>query len=251
MKKLLVTVLAVGMTTTAFCQKTFILSHQDKKGFFAASAGVSLPVGKFASCSSGDSRACMAEKGLAFNLSAGYRIAGPVGLMIRGEQHRNTVNTSALLKELYPGETDVWTVKADSWSVTTMMAGPYVSLPVGGRFSVDARVLAGRAFAALPNTSLAGNFGQTEMSVKTTGSQSTAVAYGGGATIRYRLGRITSLQLNADYSQASFTFNNLTSTAISSDKRSESLTYSSERVISAVSISMGVAILFSTKYHPF
>ena len=251
MKKLFVTVLAAGITTVAFCQKTFILSHQDKKGFFAASAGVSLPVGKFASCSSDDSQACMAGKGLAFNLSAGYRLVGPVGLMIRGEQHINTVNTSALLKELYPAETDVWTAKADNWSTTTVMAGPYLSMPLSGRFSVDARLLAGRAFAALPNTSLDGNFGRTEMSVKTTGSQSTAMAYGGGATLRYRLGRITSLQLNADYSQATFIFNNLTSTAISNDKRSESSTYSSERVISAVSVSVGVAVLFSTKYHPF
>lgn len=215
------------------------------------SAGVSLPVGKFASCSSDDNQACMAGKGLAINLAAGYRIAGPVGLMIRGEQHRNAVNTEALLNELYRSETDVWTAKADNWSVTTLMAGPYISLPISGRFSVDARALAGRASAVLPNTSLAGNFGQKEVSVKTTGSQSTAVVYGGGATLRYRLGRITSLHLNADYSQANFIFDNLTSTAVSTDKRSESSTYSSERVISMVSVSAGVAILFSTKYHPF
>ena len=243
--------MAVGITTVAFCQKTFILSHQDKKGFFAVSAGVSLPVGKFASCSSEDNQACMAGKGLAFNLSAGYRIVGPVGLMIRGEQHRNAVQTSALLTELYRNETDVWTAKADNWSVSTLMAGPYFSMPIGGLFSVDARLLAGRASAVLPNTSMAGNFGQKEIAVNTTGSQSMAMVYGGGATLRYRLGRIMSLHLNADYSRASFVFDNLTSTAVSTDKRSESSTYSSERIISMVSVSAGVAILFSTKYHPF
>ena len=251
MKKLFVTVLAAGMTTVAFCQKTFILSHQDKKGFFAASAGASLPVGRFASCSPVDDQASLAGQGFAFNIAAGYRVAGPVGLMIRGEQHRNVVNTSAMLDALYRSNTDIWTAKADNWSVMTVMGGPYVSLPVGGRFSVDARLLAGRALAVLPNTAMAGNFGTTEMSVRTTGAQSTALALGGGMSLRYRLGRSTSFQVNADYSRADFIFNNLTSTATNGSIRSESLPYSSNRIISVVSVSAGIAVLFGTKYRPF
>ena len=250
MKKLFVTVLAAGMTTAAFCQKTFILSHQDKKGFFAVSAGASLPVGRFASCSPNDDQACMAGQGFAFNVSAGYRIAGPVGLMVRGEQHRNTVNTNGMLDALYRNNTDVWTAKADNWSVLSVMAGPYVSIPMG-RFSVDGRLLAGRALAVLPNTSMAGNFGTTEMSVKTTGSQSTALSLGGGLSLRYRLGRSTSLNVNADYSRADFTFNNLTSTATNGSIRSQSPVYSSDRVVSVVSVSAGIAILFGDTYRPF
>lgn len=250
MKKLFITVLAAGMTTTAFCQKTFILSHQDKKGFFAVSAGTSLPVGQFASCSPADKQACMAGQGLAFNASAGFRIIGPVGLMVRGEQHRNTVNTGAMLDALYRNDTDVWTAKADNWSVLSVMAGPYVSLPFG-RFSIDGRLLAGRALAVLPGTSMAGNFGTTEMTVKTTGSQSTALSLGAGATVRYRLGLNTSLVLNADYSRADFTFTNLTSTATNGTVRSESTPYSSDRIVSVVSVSAGIAILFGNSYRPF
>lgn len=250
MKKLFYTALAVGIATTAFCQKTFILAHQDKKGFIAASAGVSLPVGSFANCISTNAQACMAGQGLAFNAAIGYRIAGPVGLMIRGEQHRNSVNTAAMLDALYRNDSDIWTAKADNWSVMTVMAGPYFTIPMG-RFSADARLLAGRALAVLPNTSMSGNFGRTEMSVTTTGSQSTALALGGGISLRYRLGRLTSLHLDADYSRAEFTFANLTSTATSNDNRSQSLPYSSERTISVVGVSAGLAILFSTKYYPF
>lgn len=250
MKKLFLTVLAAGITTAAFCQKTFILSHQDKKGFLAASAGSSLPVGQFASCSPADNEACMAGQGLALNLAAGYRIAGPVGLMIRGEQHRNAVNTSAMLEALYRNDSDVWTAKADNWSILTVMAGPYLSVPFG-RFGLDARLLAGRALAVLPNTSMAGNFGRTEMVVKTTGAQSVALSLGAGVSLRYRLGRAMSLQLNADYSRAEFTFKNLTTTAISNNARSESSTYNSTRTIGVVSVSAGVAVLFSTKYRPF
>ncbi|ADB42011.1 hypothetical protein [Spirosoma linguale] len=250
MKKLFITVLASGMTTVAICQKTFILSHQDKQGFFAVSAGTSLPMGQFARCSPVDDRACMAGQGVAFSASGGYRIAGPVGLMIRGEQHRNTVNTSAMLDALYRNDTDLWTAKADNWSVLSVLAGPYVSIPMG-RFSVDARLLAGRALAVLPNTSMAGNFGTTEMSVRTTGSQSTAFALGGGMSVRYRLGLSTSLLLNADYSRADFTFHNLISTATNGSVRSQSAAFSSNRVVSVVSISAGVAVLFGTKYRPF
>ncbi len=250
MKKLFITVLAVGMTTVAFCQKTFILSRQEKKGFLAVSAGASLPVGRFASCSATDNQACMAGRGLSFNVAAGYRVAGPVGLMVRVEQHRNTVNTTAMLSTLYRTETDVWTAKADNWSVTSVMGGPYLTIPMG-RFSVDARLLAGQASAVLPGTTMAGNFGITQMSVRTTGSQSTALALGGGVSLRYRLGRATSIHLNADYSHADFTFNNLTSTATNGDTQSQSSIYSSRRVVSVISVSAGVAVLFGDKFRPF
>jgi hypothetical protein len=234
-----------------FARRRLFYRIRIKKVFFAVSAGASLPVGRFASCSSSDDQACMAGNGLAFNVSAGYRVAGPVGLMIRGEQHRNSVNTGAMLDALYRNDSDVWTAKADNWSIMTVMAGPYVSIPLTGRLSVDARLLAGRALAVLPNTSMSGTFGRTEMSVKTTGSQSTAMALGGGLSLRYRLGRSTALNVNADYSRADFTFTNLTSTAKSNNSVSQSSNYSSDRTIGVVSVSAGVAVLFGTKYRPF
>jgi hypothetical protein len=250
MKKLFVTVLAAGMTTASYCQKTFILSHQDKKGFFAISAGASLPIGRFASCSPVDEQAGMADRGISMSLSAGYRFVGPVGVMVRAEQHRNAVQTQGMLANLYRNETDVWTARADNWSVTTFMGGPYVSIPFG-RFMVDARVLAGQATAVLPNTAMNGNFGREEMSVKTTGAQSTATAFGGGLSVRYRLGRSFSLHVNGDYTRSQFRFDNLTSTAWSSNGRSESSNFSSDRIVSMVSVSAGISVLFGNGNRPF
>ncbi len=209
-----------------------------------------MPIGQFASCSATDQQAGMAGQGLTINLSAGYRVAGPIGLMIRGEQHRNTLQTQGLLDALYRNDTDLWTAKADNWSVTSVMAGPYISLPMG-RFSVDARILVGRATAVLPNTTMSGNFGQTEMAVETTGSTSTATAYGSGLSLRYRVGRSFSFHVNGDYTHSQFTFNNLTSTAWSNNRRSESSSYSSDRTIGIVSVSAGVTLLFGNSYHPF
>ncbi|GAB3503222.1 hypothetical protein GCM10027341_32000 [Spirosoma knui] len=250
MKKLLVTVLAAGMTTASYCQKTFILSHQDKKGFFAVSAGASVPVGRFASSSPTDEQAGMAGRGIVLSLAAGYRIVGPVGLMVRAEQHRNTVQTQRMVDNLYRSETDVWTAQADNWSVTTFMGGPYMVFPMG-RFTIDARLLAGQATAVMPNTAMNGNFGRVEMGVKTTGSQSTATAFGGGLAVRYRLGRSFSLHLNSDYTRSQFQFNNLTSTAWSSNGRSESSQYSSDRIVSVLGVSAGVSILFGNGNRPF
>lgn len=250
MKRIVLTILAIGMTTLAFSQKTFILSRQEKKGFLSLSAGGSMPVGRFASCSPIDEKAGLAGDGMAVSVSAGYRFVGPIGLMIRGEQHRNAVQTHALIDALYRSESDVWTAQADQWSITTVMGGPYISLPFG-RVSLDARLLAGRATAVLPGTSMAGNFGNVDVAVKTTGSQSTATALGGGLSLRYRLGRSLSLHLNTDYTRSQLKFDNLTSTAWSSNGRSESSLYSSGRVIDVVSLSGGVAILFGNSHRPF
>ena len=250
MKRMFLIGLAVGLATSSFGQKAFILSHQDKRGFFALSAGGSLPIGRFASCSPIDEEAGMAGLGTALSLSAGYRLVGPVGLMVRGEQQQNAIKTYALLDGLYRNETDTWTANADDWSVTTVMAGPYLLIPMG-RFTLDTRLMAGRAWASLPNTDMSGNFGAVDMSVKTTGSQSEATALGGGVSLRYRLGRSLSLHLNSDYTRARFKFNNLTAMAQSVNGRSESSLFSSGRTVSTVSVSAGIAVLFGNVNRPF
>lgn len=250
MKTVFLTLLVANMTTLCFSQKAFILAHQEKKGFVALSAGASLPIGQFASCSPTDQEAGWADRGRTVNISAGYQFVGRVGLMVRGEQHRNGLQTQAMLDALYLSETDIWTARADSWVVTTLMAGPYLSIPIG-RFSVDARLLAGQAMAVLPGTELAGNFGDVNMAMKTTGSQSKATAFGGGVSLRYRLGRVLALQLNGDFTRSELTFDNLTSTAWSSAGRSESSRYSSCRLINVASVSGGVVLLFGNNNRPF
>ncbi len=250
MKHLALLVLTVGLNTASFGQKSFILSHQDKRGFFALAAGGSVPIGQFASHSAIDKQAGMAGQGLAFNVSAGYRLVGRVGLMVRGEHHRNPVRTDALINALYRNEADAWTANADNWTVTTFMGGPYVTFPMK-RFSLDARLLAGRAMAALPGTAMAGNFGEVQMAVRTTGAASQAWAYGGGLTLRYRLGRSFALHLNGDYAQSTMTFDNLSSEVQSNADRSQRATFSSNRFIRVVSVSAGVSVLFGNSLRPF
>lgn len=251
MKKLVLIVIAVSLSTTGFCQKTFILSRQVKNGFLAVAGGGSLPVGKFASVSSADKQAGFVSPGFSLNISAGYKVAGPVGLMVRAEQHRNALNTGAMLKNLYRTETDVWVASPAQWTTTTFMAGPYVTIPMG-RLSVEARLLVGQARATLPNSYMHGNFGNTETTVENTGGQSTAFALGGGLAFRYRLGSSLSVQLATDYSRAELPFADLTTNVWSSNTgRSQTSNFDGSRVLEVVSGSLGVVFLFGNGNRPF
>ncbi|GAB3576673.1 hypothetical protein GCM10027578_43000 [Spirosoma luteolum] len=249
-KHVSILLLLIGLTTTCLGQKTFILSLQDKRGFVAVTAGGNMPIGAFGSRTSPDQKAGMAAPGLTLSVSAGFRALERFGLMAQATQHRNAIQTDALLGAVYHAATDVWTVKADNWNITTFMAGPYITVPKG-RFSIDGHLLAGWAQATMPNTAMAGTIGTTTMSVQTTGSQTGGLAFGAGAGLRYRLCPDLSATINADYSYSQLTFNNLTSRAVSSNGVSESLPYSSDRQIGLVSVSVGLAFLFGNSNRPF
>lgn len=250
MKHLALLVLTAGLTTPSFGQKGFILFHQEKRGFATLSAGTSVPVGHFAGHSPVNERAGMAGRGVAFSGSAGYRLLGRVGLVIRGEHHRNPMHTDGLIHTLYRNETDSWTAEAGNWTVTTLLGGPYVTLPLN-RFSLDARILVGRATATLPGTSLAGNFGEEQIAIYTTGARSQAWAYAGGLTLQYRLSRSFALHVNGDYTRSAMTFDNLTSEVQSNGNRSQRVTFSRDHPISVVSGSAGVSVLLGGNRRPF
>ncbi|QJD77676.1 hypothetical protein [Spirosoma rhododendri] len=250
MKALFVSILLLGLVQASFGQKTFILSMQDKKAFVAVSAGVSLPVGEYGSGVAGTQRASMAGPGLAVSLSAGYRLLDHAGLMAKVEQHRNTIQTRALVESVDATHSTDWSVNSGDWSVTTFMAGPYVTIPKG-RFSFDGRILAGWARATMPDTQVSGTYGSTPVTMQTIGSQSSALTAGAGTTVRYRLNPWLSAHANADFSYAVLTFANLSSKAWSANGVSETPFYSSDRQICVVSASVGLTILLVNANRPF
>ncbi|RIV27067.1 hypothetical protein DYU11_01760 [Fibrisoma montanum] len=251
MKRIFLTALAAGLATVSFAQRAFILAHQPKKGFITLAAGTSLPVGDFGCQTVSDPRAGMAIQGVAANVAVGYQFLGPVGLTARFEHHSNALKASSLLNALVMNEGDQWSAKAGNWAVSTLMGGPYVHIPFNGLLSLDARVMAGRASATCPSTSLEGTVDQTPMWVKTTGGSSTATSFGGGVTLRYRVGRSVSFNVNSDYTRANFRFDNLTSTAQTGNGRAQSGFYSSDQLISSVTLTAGVSILFANRQRPF
>lgn len=249
MKTLLLPLLLLGLVTVSFGQKTFILSMQEKKAFVAVSGGVSLPLGTYGHNETGR-QPMSAGPGTVVNLSAGYRVMDRFGLMVRAEQHRNVVRTNAMIDAMGADAASSWTAKAGDWSVTTVMAGPYITVPKG-RLSFDGRLLAGWARATMPETQLTGTYGVTPVSLQTVGSQSSALAMGGGATARYRLSPWLSTHINADFSYAVLTFNNLASKAWSVNGSSETPFYSSDRQVCVMSVSAGLTVLLVNTNRPF
>jgi hypothetical protein len=253
MKKSLLLLLVLWCATiSAYAQREFILSCQDKKGFVNLSAGVSMPMAQFASSSVSNPEACLASPGTSLNLSIGYRLLDNWGLMAKGEQLKNFYNTTALLSavnQVRP-ESDVWTAQADNWIINTVMAGPYVSLPYR-RLALDVRLMAGLVHAELPGTNVEGNYGNNHYAMQTVGATSRGLALGGGVTVRYRLARDLSLTLAGDLTRSQLVFHDLKSMASSNAGRSESVTYTSKRIISAVSVSAGISFLFGNSFRPY
>ncbi|PRY22941.1 outer membrane protein with beta-barrel domain [Spirosoma oryzae] len=249
MKSLLLPLLLLGLVTLSFGQKTFILSMQDKKAFVSVAGGVSLPLGTY-SHNATDRKSMCAGPGLVLNLSAGYRVLDRVGLMVRAEQHRNIVKTNAMVDAMGTDAATNWTAEAGDWSVTTIMAGPYITIPKG-RFSFDGRLLAGWARATMPETQMNGTYGPTPVSIQTVSSQSSALAMGGGTSARYRLNPWLSAHVNADFSYAVLTFNNLSTRAWSANGSSEMPYYSSDRQICTMGVSAGLTLLLVNSNRPF
>jgi hypothetical protein len=130
------------------------------------------------------------------------------------------------------------------------MAGPYVSLPYR-RLALDVRLLAGLVHAELPGTNVEGNYGNNHYAMQTVGATSRGLALGGGVTVRYRLARDLSLTLAGDLTRSQLVFHDLKSMASSNAGRSESVTYTSKRIISAVSVSAGISFLFGNSFRPY
>ncbi|OIN58980.1 hypothetical protein [Arsenicibacter rosenii] len=233
-----------------YAQKAFILNHQSKNGFLNVNGGVSLPTGNFSSKSSQNDLAGMALKGFTSNASAGYRVVGPVGLMVRYERTRNQMDASGMLDLVYKADGTSWSAKAGQWSLSTVMAGPYVSIPVR-LFTIDVRALAGQLTATCPATSMEGSFADIPIAVRTNSALSKATAYGTGLTVRYRLGTSFALQVNTDYSHSKVTFSEMTTSSSSGFDREQTATYSSMKPISFVSISAGLTFLFGNRNRVF
>lgn len=239
------------LSGVASAQKNFILDRQPKRGFVAVSAGLSQPMGRFARVDGTDEQAGMAGRGFSFNGSAGYLLVGPVGLTVRAEHTKNALQTAGLLNSFYQQEGDTWTATADDWTVTTVMAGPYITLPLG-RFSLDVRAMAGRTAVVCPATSLLGQSGGVEFSVRSEPCRGQAMAYGAGLTARYRLGLNTALHLTTDYTNSTVALE--TTTTSQSDTgfyRDQSATYTVQKPISLVSVSAGISILFGNRNRVF
>jgi|GEM_PF-970508 len=241
-------VLVCFLAYGAQAQRTFILSRQDKRGFVNVSTGLSWAVGDFASLSPTNPQAGLAGRGTVTQLSVGFRLTRTTGLMASLSQAQNQTHTEPLIisaRLAHPTLSASWKAAADPWLTRALLVGPYTTLPLG-RFSADFRVLGGYAVASCPLTLVQHPSADRPVQIFSESQQSQNLAYSVGGTLRYRLGTIVGLQLNADYLQTRSQYNDLpTNTSIGSN-RTQTLS-SGQKTVSLFNLSAGLTFLFTNR----
>ncbi len=251
MNRVLLCLLLVSLSGLSQAQKSFILSYQPKNGFVHLSVGPAIPVGDFANQSATTDGAGLALKGLTTQLSVGYRLLGPIGLMARFEQSQFGVQTAGLSeRQLSQDSTYNRQATASNWQTTSLLIGPYISIPMG-RFSVDLRVLIGQTQATCPHVTLTGDISPDEMvSLETRQNTASASATSMGLSVKYRLGRSLAVQVNGDYNQTNVPFQNMT-TVWQQGSRRQDYQFDSQQQINTVNISGGITWLFGNRKRVF
>jgi hypothetical protein len=251
MKHVLLCLSFLAVPGFVLAQKAFILSYQPKNGFVHMAAGSSLPLGSFGDQCVTTAGAGLALPGLSLQFSAGYRLAGPVGLMVRVEQSQMALQTANLAERVISEDSTYnRQATAGAWQTTSLLAGPYLRIPLG-RFSVDLRVLAGQVRAVCPMVNLTGEVGEDELvSVITPQATATATATSFGLSVSYRLGRSLAFQVNGDYNRADVAFPGMTS-RWQQGARSQDVQFDSRQRMNTLSLSAGLSILFGNRKRVF
>ena len=169
------------VSSVSLAQKAFIFNTLQKNGFVSVSAGLSQPLGDFGK-KTGESRSGMALRGQSMQVSAGYRMAGPLGLMVRYEQTTHGIDPSAMLNQYSQSPGDHLSVtaaagRAGQWQTRSILAGPYMTIPFG-RMAIDLRGLAGQVWAICPETAIRGKLNQTETIIRADNQEAKAIMNG-------------------------------------------------------------------------
>ena len=253
MKRISVLLPLLLTTSVGLAQKAFIFNTLQKNGFISVSAGISQPLGTFAR-KTGDASSGMALRGQTMGAAAGYRLAGPLGLMARYEQTRYGIDPAALLNEYtqLPGDHLVVSVpggRRGQWQTRSIMAGPYLTLPIG-RVAFDVRAMAGQMWATCPETCIEGQLNRLPTLIRTSNQEARAIAAGFGLTTRYRITPTVALNLDADYNSASFTFANVPRDPQMGGRRTQT-TFTEQQSLNTINLASGLTIQFRARNYVF
>lgn len=194
----------------AFAQKSFILSHVDRRGYLNVSVGSNIPMNDFLGKNNQDvmPRETM-MRGQAFQVQTGYRITRHLGVVGSLTHCINPTNTNLILHQAETaGYGSNWQTNAKLWNCTSLMAGPYITFSPG-RWMLDVRLQAGYALVQKPETIMSGDILSLPMEIKTTGERRGGLSAGFGTSVRYKIGRNLAFGLHADYVVTKAKFDNL------------------------------------------
>ena len=254
MHRLYLILLLLVVAHSGWAQKAFIFNSQQKNGFVSVSLGTSQPLGNFGKRTTDAEENGLALRGQTWSAMAGYRLAGPMGLMGRYEETQNGFDANALVNAFIksPGDDLKGSTpagKSGRWQSRSLMVGPFITIPMG-RFAIDIRALAGQAWATCPETCVQGKLNQTETLIRTDSREAKALASGAGMSLRYRVSPTVAIHVNADYSTARFTFADVPLESRYGNL-SQQLTYNSQKTLTTATLSAGLTIQFRARNRVF
>ncbi len=164
-------------------------------------AGTTIPLQDYSNTGKGSDSTHItgsAQTGIHFNATIGYNVYKIIGAMVMVGGNINSYNgaTSSLGTAITP---------SGSHYVGQYLAGPYISIPIGKKFFIEARALVGLMTSHYPELSSSysasfGSFASTNISYDLKYKPGTAFGYSGVVGAKYMLGNHFGITLHAAYS---------------------------------------------------
>jgi len=231
----------------------------DNKFSIGLAAGTTIPLGAFGTSTVGTDSTHIngyAHTGFHFNATVGYKIYKMIGAMVMIGGNINSCSPPTT----YFSGISFTPVPSGPHYLGQYLAGPYVSIPVGKKLSLEARALVGLITSSYPEitasaSGTAGFFGSITASTDTKYKSGAAFGYSGSVGAKYMLGSHFGLTLHVAYSGSNMKYPNYTvhtteissgyfSTAIPSVNTTNTYNTPVHMSIGMINISAGAAYSF-------
>ncbi len=197
MKKLLLAGFITLSVFSVVAQKT----QPPSRLVISVNGGIASPTGNFSKGDYADEKSGFAKTGYHYNITGVYKLSKNfgIGALVGYSQfgHKGTVSLAEGYKEDSGTDSTTLYTKGQNSSLS-ILVGPFYSIPVSNKFSIDLRVLGGYV-----NTTLSGfqifyeDYTDNALSQKKSSAGSFGVQAGAG--VKYAITDKISVKVNADY----------------------------------------------------
>ncbi len=193
----------------------------DSKLTIGVSVGAGIPMsdfGKKDTTGQNDTtkRTGWASTGFHFNVTAGYLLGGPVGVMVMIGGNMNSFDVTSyetatgFNNNVPSGETK--TLTSTNYYIGQYLVGPFLSLPASDKLKIDIRLLVGLVTGNTPTQTESETAGSSNETIVTSGKDGSGFGYHFGAGIKYNFSDKMGLTVNAGYTGSSIAYTGYTDT---------------------------------------
>lgn len=221
---------------------------QNRNGI-SFSGGYSLPLGKFASANLNDPEAGLAGAGVFGQLSYERKVASWLGLRLTGSMNINQTDPQPLIDRysqiLTKPESYTWEKEASTWRFGAVLLGPSGFLSLG-KAELEGHVQGGFVFAESPGVTLNGtsSMGSPAIEGRIAQASTSALGFGAGASVRFRLTKHLGFQLTADAIAANAQLKNVTTSVKVNNVPFPESTTSPKRFVTVLNVGAGLVVAF-------